>query len=180
MTTKQQSDSTKPTSTTILNEKTSNEKKDSISNAECNRKNIGLNKGGSPGKSTFSISDRSAFKKLKNVSPSKATNESKTINISCANFETYKNNTKREKSHTKSKYKRQFSIKFHPFSFRLTNPFGNHLKTLDNISSKALIDTSTKTMNQRCCLSVSVVQPSDKHGSKSKKKNNNVSMSNVI
>ena len=82
---------------------------------------------------------------------------------------------------TKVKKKRthaQFLIKFHKFSLR-TNPanrfsYCHPSKSVTSPNSKRLVESSgsvSSPMNQRCCLSVSVV-PSDKHNAKSNKRRN--------
>ncbi|CAF0956310.1 unnamed protein product [Brachionus calyciflorus] len=78
---------------------------------------------------------------------------------------------------TKGRFRTQFLIKFHPFTFKFRDK-RNFFKSLqqqdNNFKSK-----NRKKMSQRCCLSVSVV-PSDKQSSnKNKNKNKlNTSLSN--
>ena len=71
----------------------------------------------------------------------------------------------------KPKYTTQFSIRFHKFSFRSPS-----FSTLTG--NKQIINTVDKTtMNQRCCLSVSVV-PFDRHGNSNANSNSNANNSN--
>lgn len=128
-------------------------------------------------------------------------NDSKTFQINCPNFTSfatstssnlndlkyvYKNKTANtiEKNNSKKiiKSKTQFFIKFHPFSFKLPNSniflvnSNNKQSTKQQAKSKTSesLQTDNPKMNQRCCLSVSVV-PSEKQNSnkkKSKNKNN--------
>lgn len=72
----------------------------------------------------------------------------------------------------KAKYSTQFSIRFHPFSFKL--PASSETALSPNRRSFV----KNQQMSQRCCLSVSVV-PSDKHkhgGKHKSSKKNNVSL----
>jgi len=71
----------------------------------------------------------------------------------------------------KPKYITQFSIRFHKFSLRSSS--FSALTRNKNFLKRSALDNNTNNMNQRCCLSVSVVPFERLYGNNNNNNNNN-------
>jgi len=114
--------------------------------------------------------------KAKIISDKKLINNTRNSkNCSINNNNNNNNNTKTLISSNsikkKPKYITQFSIRFHKFSLRSSS--FSALTRNKNFLKRSALDNNTNNMNQRCCLSVSVVPFERLYGNNNNNNNNN-------